>query len=133
MPTVQVEADLPAEVLLKAVEQLNEQELDQFVDRVLVLQAQRKAPSLVKDEAELLQKINQRLPDSLQSQYDHLIAKRKNETLTPEEHTTLLNLTEQVEQFEAERIDHLAELAHLRQISLTDLMVALQIQPPTYD
>jgi hypothetical protein len=132
MPTVQVEAQLSFEDLLKAVEQLSSPELEQFVHQVISLQAHRKAPGLPKDEAELLLKINQGLPFDLQDRYNELIAKRQAELLTSDEHTELLHLTEEVERQEAQPVRDLAELAHLRQLSLTQLLEELGLQPPEY-
>lgn len=126
MPTIQVEVQLSSEELLKAVEQLSPPDLEKFVSQVLVLQAQRKA------ESELLQKIHQSIPSDTQNYYDELIAKRQAETLTPEEHSELLHLTEQIEKLQAQRIEYLAELARLRGTSLTALMENLGIPMPAY-
>ena len=132
MPTVQVEAQLSFDELLKAVEQLSLPELEQFVLQVIALQARRKAPSLPQDEAKLLLKINQGVPPDIQKRYDELIAKRRAETLTPDEHSELLRLTDQVEETEAKRMEYMAELARLRKTSLTALMKDLGIRPPAY-
>lgn len=90
------------------------------------------ANNLPQAEAELLQKINQGIPSDTQKNYDELIAKRQDETLTPEEHRELLHLTEQIEKLQAQRLEYLAELARLRKTSLTALMENLGIQVPTY-
>jgi hypothetical protein len=132
MSTVKVEIQLSSQELLKAVEQLSLTDLEQFVSQVLLLQAQRKANSLPQAEAELLQKINQGIPSDTQKNYDELIAQRQAETLTPEEHSELLRLTEQIEKLQAQRLESLAELARLRKTSLTALMENLGIQVPTY-
>jgi hypothetical protein len=53
--------------------------------------------------------------------------------LTPAEHQELLNLTDAIEQFDADRLQHLLELAQLRQISLPELLDRLNIStPPVY-
>ncbi|WP_293091909.1 hypothetical protein [Moorena sp. SIOASIH] len=83
------------------------------------LQAQRKAPSLSSDQARLLITINQGLPPDLQNRYDELIEKRRMEMLTPEQYRELLGLSDQVETIEAKRVEAMAELARLRQISLS--------------
>ncbi len=132
MPVIQLEAQLPPEKLLSAVEQLSEPELEQFVLDVSALIARRKAPSLARHEAELLLKINEGVPAALQQRYSELIAKRQAETLTADEYAELLRLTEQVEQIEVARVEHLAELARLRGISLTALMESLGITTPAY-
>jgi hypothetical protein len=157
MPTVQVEAQVSSEELLKAVGQLKHRDrariqslqvyseefltaigqlklpdLERFVSQVIALQAQRKAPVLPQAEAELLLRINQGIPADIQKRYDELIVKRRAETLTPDEHIELLRLTEKVEKIEAQRMKYLAELARLRRTSLTVLMKKLGIRTPAY-
>ncbi|MEC4816044.1 MAG: STAS/SEC14 domain-containing protein [Scytonema sp. PMC 1069.18] len=127
MSTIKVEVQLSSEELLKAVEQLDLSELEQFVSKVIVLQAQRKATRLTKAEAELLVKINQGLPSILQKDYEELMTKREAETLTDDEYKTLLSLTEEIEKMQAERIENLAELARIRNVSLATLMESLDI------
>jgi len=132
MPIVQVEAQLSTDELLKAVGQLSQSELEQLAFQIIALRAQRQAPSLPQDEARLLLKINQGLPSEVQKRYDELIAKRRTESLTPDEYDELLRLTGQIENLEARRMEYLAELARLRQTSLTELIEDLDIRPPAY-
>lgn len=130
MPTVNVEAHLSSQELLKAVQQLDLPELEAFVSQVVALRAQRQAPRLCQSEAELLMKINQGLPPDLQQRWDSLIAKRDDETLTPEEHAELLRLTEQVERLQVKRVEHLIALAQLRKKSLEQVMDDLGLRTP---
>jgi len=132
MPTTQIKAQPSFDKLLKMVEQLNSSELEKFTFQVVALHIQRKASQLPNREFELLFKVNQKIPNNIQTRYDELIAKRQAETLTTEEYQQLLQLTEQFEQFEAVRIETMAELANVRQSSLTNLMKELNIQPPSY-
>jgi len=132
MPTISIEAELSSDKLLEAVSQLSPLELEKFASQILALRAQYRAPNLSQSEAELLLKINQGVPPTIQKRYDELVAKRRAETLTPEEYDELLGLTEQVEKFETRRIEDLTELARLRKTSLTALMDDLGIRPPAY-
>ena len=132
MSTIQVKTELPFDELLKAVEQLNLADLEQLLSQIIALQAQRKASSLSKTETELLLKINQGLPVKVQQRFDELVAKRQAETLTAEEHQELLQLTDQIEKADAQRVQDLAELARLRGLSLTALLEELGITPPNY-
>lgn len=132
MPTIQVEAQLTTDELLRAVQQLNQNELEQFVFKVVNLRAKQQAPSLPKTESDLLRKINQGLPKELQKKYKVLLEKRRAEELTPKEHKELLSLSDQVEKLEAQRVEYLAEMARLRQTNMTDLMSSLGIQSPAY-
>jgi hypothetical protein len=132
MSTVKVEVQLSSEELLKAVEQLNQPDLERFVSQVIALQAQRKASSLPRTEAELLLKINQGIPSDTQKHYKKLLVKREAENLTNNEYRELLDLTEQIEKLQAQRIEYLAELARMREISLITLMENLGIQTQIY-
>jgi hypothetical protein len=120
------------EELIKAAHQLNETDLDQLLHQVVVLRASRKAPVLPAVEAQLIQQINQGIPTDLQNQYRSLQEKRDTVALTEAEHQTLTQLSEQVEQIGAQRLEALANLAQLRQTPLLDLMETLGIQPVTY-
>jgi hypothetical protein len=132
MSTVRIEAQLPTDELLKAVGQLSQPELEQFVFQVIALRARRKAPSLPRAESELLLKINQGASPDVQKRYGELIAKRRAETLTPDEYNELLRLTEQTEALEARRVEYLAELARLRNTTLAALMKDFGIRKPAY-
>jgi hypothetical protein len=129
MPTVHVEAQLTPEELLKAVGQLSPPELDDFTARVLALRAERFAPRLSVEETVLLQRINEAVPLELRRRYRELIARRDNGILTSEEQAELLRLTDAVENREAERVAHLAELARLRGVTLRALVEQLGLPP----
>jgi hypothetical protein len=130
MPTINIQADISIDVLVKAVEQLREAELRQFTAQVLALNAKRMAPSVTQEEAALLLHINSPLPEDIQRRFDELIGKRDAETLDVEEYAELLRLTQQVEAFDVARLEALAKLASLRGVTLPDLMCQLDIGPP---
>lgn len=130
MPVVQVEANLSLDQLVKAVEQLSRPDLDEFVPRVMALRAKRRASTLSRTEADLLQRINEGLPSGTRQRYANLIAQRQAETLTDEQYDELLQLTQQVEAFQARRVGYLAELAQLRKVALAELADSLDIREP---
>lgn len=132
MPIVQVKAHINFDELLNVVKQFNSSDLEKFALSLRHIQAQRKAASIPRSEYELLLKINQKLPNDIQTAYDNLIAKRQAETLNAEEYQELLHLTEKVEKFEAKRVEAMTELAGLRQTSLVQLMNELDIKSPSY-
>jgi len=74
------------------------------------------------DEVKLLRRINQPIPAGLHRRYRALAAKRRAETLTPGEHAELLELVDQIESLDALRVEALAALARLRNVTLTQLM-----------
>ncbi len=95
------------------------------------LLAQRRAVGMPQDEAQLLQQINQGLPEAIQQRYNELRSKLCAETITPQEHEELLSLSDAVEQADADRLQHLIHLSQLRQVPLPDLMNQLGIYPPS--
>jgi hypothetical protein len=130
MPTINIQADVSVEMLVKAAEQLSETELRHFTSQILALNAKRTAPSVTQAEAELLVHINSRLPKDVQRRYDELIAKRDAETLSDAEHAELLRLTKQVEAFDVARVEALSQLAARRGVTLSVLMRQLGIELP---
>jgi hypothetical protein len=128
--TSHIEIDL--DEILHGLARLEITELERFVDKVIALQAQRRAPSLPKDETELLQQINRGLPTDIRQRYDALNAKLHGETITPQEHAELLTLIDRLELADAERMQHLVALAQIRGVSVDTLIEQLGIRRTTY-
>jgi hypothetical protein len=97
-------------------------------DGILLGEA-KSPPRLSERESELLLAINRGLPAEVAKRYRILVDRRRSGTLSPEEHQELLRLTDQAEQLQAERIEHLAELSQLRGKPLGALMEELGIRP----
>jgi hypothetical protein len=129
MPTI----DVDTEQLFRAASQLPHVELQQLVTRLLALRIPSDTPKLGHSEAELLLKISEGLPPRTQQRLDELIVKRQTHSLTPPEHQELIHLTEQSEQLEAARLQHLLALATLRQVSLNEVMRQLGIHSIAHD
>ncbi len=130
MPTIRVEARVSGDDLLDAARQLDPAEFGRFVSAVLDLRAERQAPRVPAAETDLLLRINAGLPDDVRRRFDELAAKRRDETLMPEEHAELLRLTDEVERQQADRVAALSELARLRGVSLAAVMARLGIRAP---
>jgi hypothetical protein len=116
--------------IISAVAQLSLSELERVFDRVLALQAERKAPHLSPVESTLLVRINQGLPPELRGRLVLLKARREDESITDAEYEELTRLSDQAEELHAERMAAMVELAKLRGVSLPDLMNQLGIQFP---
>ncbi len=121
---------ISTEQIMSAVTQLTLPELERVFDRVLALQAERKAPRLTEEEPALLARINQGLPEELRERLSSLRAKREDETITDAEYEELTCLTLQAEEFHAERLAAMVKLARLRGVSLPALMDQLNIHFP---
>ncbi len=124
--------NISADELLRVIEQMSLPDLEQFVNKVIAIKAHRKAPHLSFKESELLEKINHWLASDLKAQLDILIAKRENNRLTTEELEEITALTDKLEEAHAVRVEALAELAHLRGVTLSEAMVQLGIHFPDY-
>lgn len=133
MTTVQLQSEINIELekVLDGVAKLDTPDLEKFLTEVSVLLAQRKVANFSKEEARLLQVINQTLPVSVQTRYDQLTDLRRNEKIAPEEYQELLRLVDQVELADANRLAALIELAQLRHLTVDQLMQQLDIQPPS--
>jgi hypothetical protein len=131
MPTLHVEAELSRNDLIKAVNQLDPDELNRFVSEVLLLRAKRQGPTIPASAAQLLLRINQGLPEDLAHRHRELMAQRDATLLGQGELAELLRLTGQAEAIEADRVAALAKLARSRGVSLDQLMSDLGIVAPT--
>lgn len=132
MGTVRTRSPSPEE-LLTAIDQLDAAELRPFVSKVLARTARRLATHLERRESELIEKINRALPPEAEMRYRELIAARQAESLSSAELEELLALTDRAEHLQAERMEHLIDLAQMRGVPLTDLMHELGIKPLSVD
>ena len=129
MPTVQIET----EQLLNAALQMPRGEMEQFVRRLFVLKAREETPCLTTVEAELLGKIEHDVPPAARRRVNELIQLRHKGRIKPAELHELIQLTNQAEDFNAERMKHLLALAALRDVPLEQLMEQLNIKPVPHD
>ncbi|MEZ4675827.1 MAG: hypothetical protein R2932_16505 [Caldilineaceae bacterium] len=134
MSKVQVfsQVELDTDDLLRGVAQLNSEELEQFTKEVLTIRAKRHVPSLPQTEAEVLQKINEGVSAEVRRRYDELHQKMLDETLTPDEQLELIDLSDQIEFADAQRLQHLIVLAKLRSVSVEALMDELKLRRRVY-
>lgn len=118
--------------LLKAVEQLPPQEVDLFYTRLQRMRSGQRGPGLPSKEAALLTQINRGFSESWWKHYQQLLAKRREETLSKDEHRDLVRLTSQIENREVRRMQALVALAGLRKQSLRTLMKNLGLSAPSH-
>lgn len=116
----------------QGLEALSILELEELMQQILRVRKQKMPSVLSQPESELLRKINAALPKTIQRRYISLLKKRYAETLTEIEHEELLELTAFQEAHTAKRLGYLVELAKLRNQSLDEILVALQIKPRVY-
>jgi hypothetical protein len=81
-------------------------------------------------EAALLERINEALPEATWARYDALREERDAGTLTDTEYAELLELVNEVEIWNARRLEAVAELAKLRGVRFPDLVKQLGLGAP---
>jgi hypothetical protein len=81
------------------------------------------------NEADLMQRVRERMPRDVEARYKILAKKRDSQSLTPSEYEELLGLSERIEQFEVQRLEALARLARLRSLPLKTLIEELGLKP----
>jgi hypothetical protein len=84
---------------------------------------------LSKKESQLLENINAGLSQETWQRYRALIEKRRDENLTSDEHKELIQISDHLEQLNVRRMEHLVELAQLRNLPVRALMKQLGITP----
>jgi hypothetical protein len=117
--------------LLQAASQLPPQELEDFVAEITAIYRQRQASARSPEEA-LIETIHRSLSPKLQARWDELIRKRDEASLIPIEYDELLELTEQVEELNVQRITALSTLAQSRGLDLRSMMQELNLPEPSY-
>ena len=124
---------LSAEQILAAIEQLPLPDIERLADRVIALQAKRRASHLNIEETALMLRINQTLPTPARARLRELIAKRDAETISPHEQQELIHLTDRLEELHADRLEALGQLAQVRGVTLSTVMQQLGLQFPDHD
>jgi hypothetical protein len=86
-------------------------------------------PNIPEAEADLLQKITHCIPPKMQTRFNELVKQREANTIDHTSLQELCDLSDQIELLEADRIQHLAQLAQMRSTSIEDLIQQLDLIP----
>ena len=84
-------------------------------------------PEVSSEEADLLYKINAIFSSDKRQRYNKLYAKFKNDNLKKKEYEELLELSNEFEILNAERLKYIGELAKLRGHSFKQTMISSEI------
>ena len=123
---------LSTEQILTAVNNLSLPDLEKVYERVLRLQAERKAPHLPAEEAALLTRGLQGLPADLRARTNELRAKREDGSINDAEYAELTQLAMRAEELHAERLEALVKLSQLRGLTLPVLLDQLGLRFPEH-
>ena len=134
MTMIQLQSSVTPDQLLHGIGQLEHEESEKLFSQLTVLRAQRRYfGDANQRESELLGLINRcKLSDDETARYQALDAKFHAQTLSETEHEALLQLSDKIEQLDADRLEYLIELAQLWKKSVPEAMEKLGIQKRPY-
>jgi hypothetical protein len=104
--------------IYELMEELSTNDLEQVMEKGYYLLASKKAPHLSKRETELFKQINQGFEETFLLRYNELKNKLEEETMTPLENEEFLAMNDVVEAKNVIRLQSIAELAQIRQVSM---------------
>lgn len=116
--------------LVNAAQGFSLGEIETLLARLTALRARRAVETGALTEADLVRTIEAAIPPIVQRRYDQLKAKRRAGTLSEAEHQEFLRLIDLVEGLDAQRLEHLLQLAHLRGVAVTQVMADLGLAAP---
>jgi len=120
-------AKITSENLLKAVVNLPKNEFERLIANAKKLR--RTLPE--NKEIRSIKKVNESvLSDAERVRFSELIEKRQNENISESEFDELTALTERSEELNVKRLKYLVEIADIRNKSLREMMLELEIFPP---
>lgn len=121
MTALEVPVQIAVPDLLRAMEKLPANELDELLQEARLLQRRRQS------ESALLTVIHRQLSSEQAARLQTLSRKQEEERITESERTELLQLTDLIEQADVERAEALLALAQQCQLSLGELLHQLDL------
>ncbi|HLJ54127.1 MAG TPA: hypothetical protein VKT77_03755 [Chthonomonadaceae bacterium] len=116
--------------IVRAIERLDNPDLDTVVERALRIRAERNAPHLSARETELFSQINQVADEATWDRYRDLRSRRESPDFTRQDLEELTNLYDTIELQHARRIRAVIELAQIRKLPVEELMDRLGLVSP---
>ena len=131
MSKIPIHTEVDTQTLLAGIAKLKVKDLEDLVRALNAIIVQKKSKDKSWQVKVLLGKVNDTtLPKAKRDRYLDLAAKLQNGTLPEVEHTEYMALANEDELIRNERVKLLIELAHLRDISLAELMRELGLTLP---
>lgn len=119
--------------IFDAVKQLPPNELEDFVNQILVLRAKKRFSALSDTETKILKNIYRKFSVEKLARLRSLKAKLEEADLSKNEYAELAALSDSLEEFHARRIKNLVKLSKIRGLELEETMAQLGIKFPDYE
>jgi len=127
MSSVQIKSSVTVEDLLEGVAQLEEEELEAFIQKVIRLKAQKVGGSISQRESELIAIISEGPTQDWLKRLRDLDEKRLEGKLDEAELEEYQGMAEEVERKSVNRLEAIKELAALRNTGVSEIMNQLCI------
>lgn len=101
----------------------------EFFEKIVAFRMQKTPLTPEEKEAEILERIREKLPREMEERFHFLIAKRDLDDLSDEEYKELLSLTEKVEAHDLKRLRLMTELYELLSLELPQVVEKYKLQP----
>lgn len=116
--------------LLRDIDKLPVPELEIFIEDIKALLLRKKTQDKALRERQLLHKINRAVLSAAdRERYQVLMEKLESSTMTENEHTEFDTLANNEEKLRNQQVKLMVELAQLRAVSLSEVMVSLGLKP----
>ncbi|MCB0840061.1 MAG: hypothetical protein KDD99_25500 [Bacteroidetes bacterium] len=96
--------------------------MEKFISKLLALRTQKNTKYSSKIEAALIEQIKGKLSDDQQKQYDQLMQKRWEETLSIAEHGELQKIIDTIEEMDNKRAEAIFTLSQIKGIEPKELI-----------
>ena len=111
------------EEILSGISDLGAAEVEDFLQRIALVLANKKAPHLSSEESFLMLKISSGYPPQLLERYVNL---KEKHNLTASEVDELLRISDTFETLDADRLQYLFQLAQIKNMTLGQLLSNLE-------
>ena len=134
MSKLAIYTEIDTNTFLKSATGLKINELEELVQKLNNIIAQKRTVSFEQKEAQLLKLHNETvLPPKKQMLLSELTQKLENQIISETERKTLLKLTDEAEKLRNVRLKYLIEISNVRQIPLPILIKEMGLKPHGHD
>lgn len=127
--TVTVEMPPDMENQVKRAAEAEGMDVPTYLREAAVSRLRQYDPARSLSEADLLARISRGFPEAFWDRYHHLIAKRRAETMTPDEQQEAIGMSDQLEAWNVERLQYLMKIGEMRHTSVDALMHEMGLRP----
>jgi hypothetical protein len=121
---------IDSQSLLRDADRMPVNELERFLKDINAMLRRKRTQDKDLRERQLLHKITTAVLDTVQRErYYVLIEKLELGIMTDDEHVEMDILGNKEEKLRNQRVKHMIELAQLRAVSLSEVMVSLELKP----